>query len=252
MSIRVMSDIWDNGPKDKSEILILLALADYSNDAGECWPAMASIALKARMSERGAQKIVARLIETGWLEVEIGGGRRNCNLYRIKNPELGSPRTTFTPNVVTETPNTVPKNPEPRSPEPSMNHHEPSVINEGREIRSILCECASDAAATSFIAYRRKQKGKSLTVTAATRLAKQLRDITALGGDADDALGLAEERGWQSVQSDWYFKAKGNGNDNRNSKQRPTSTGQQDRSDPALENIFRLAGLSQASGNGGR
>lgn len=26
--------------------------------------------------------------------------------------------------------------------------------------------------------------------------------------DPDDALGMAEERGWQSVQAEWYFNSK--------------------------------------------
>jgi hypothetical protein len=231
MSIRIMSMVWDDGPSDKAEMLILLALADFCNDAGECWPAVKSIAKKARMTERGAQKIICRLVDAGWVEIEPGGGRRNCNLYRVKNPEPRSPRTPFTPNTVTETPNTVPKNPEPRSPEPSYNHQEPSVSNNAREISDILCRWASPDAVASFIAYRRKQKGKSLTVTAAKRQAKQLERIFQAQGDTDDALGMAEERGWQSVQADWYFKAKerenGNGHNNSTGDPKPDATARQ-------------------------
>jgi hypothetical protein len=126
MSIKIMARVWENGPADKSEVLVLLAIADYCNDDGECWPAVASIAGKARMTERGVQKICARLIDIGWLEIDIRMGRRGCNLYRIKtpntvHPEHGSPRTRLQ-----ETPNTVPKNPEPRSPEPSLTIIKPS------------------------------------------------------------------------------------------------------------------------------
>lgn len=242
--------VWDDGPQDKSEVLILLALADFCNDAGECWPSVSSIARKARMTERGAQKIIARLVDAGWVEIEAGGGRRNCNLYRVKNPEPCSPRTTFTPNTIPETPNTVRKNPEPRSPEPSLNHQEPSVSNNAREIADILCQWASPDAVSSFIAYRRKQKGKALTVTAAKRQAKQLERIFQAQGDTDDALGMAEERGWQSVQADWYFKAKEKENGNRHNYGQSTQM-QQNRRDPALEQIARLTGVGQASGNGG-
>jgi uncharacterized protein YdaU (DUF1376 family) len=65
--------------------------------------------------------------------------------------------------------------------------------------------------------------------------------------------------GQKGVKLDWFATWR---NWIRNSKQRKAgngkpayngnATGQQDRSDPALENIFRLAGLGQASGNGGR
>lgn len=216
-----MTDVWDNGPGDKSETLILLALADFCNDDGECWPSVATIAAKARMTERGAQKIIARLVEIGWLEIQEGGGRRNCNLYRIKNPEPRSPRTTFTPNAIAETPNTVPKNPEPRSPEPLRTIKEPSLIKECDEILPTLSQWCSTEAAKSFMAYRRKQKGKALTLTAARRQAEQLKIIFNAGMDTNDALGMAEERGWQSVQADWYFKAKGT----RNGEQSHSNSG---------------------------
>jgi len=127
MSIKIMSAVWENGPRGSAETMVLLAIADYCNDEGECWPSVQSIATKARMTERGVQKITARLVETGWLEIEAGGGRRNCNLYRIKTPNRVHPEPCSPPNVVTETPNTVPKNPEPRSPEPSLTIIEPSA-----------------------------------------------------------------------------------------------------------------------------
>ena len=79
-------------------------------------------------------------------------------------------------------------------------------------VRSALENTASTAAITSFMAYRRKSKGRALTVTGAKRLATHLRAIFDRGGDTDDALAMAEERGWQTVEPDWYFNAKGNGN----------------------------------------
>lgn len=79
--------------------------------------------------------------------------------------------------------------------------------NSAREVEQILSEWTTVEAARSFIAYRRKHKAKSLSVTAAKRLAKQLAEIYNSGGDTADALGLAEERGWQTVNADWYFKA---------------------------------------------
>ena len=91
-----MTQVWDNGPNDKAETLVLLALADFCNDSGECWPSMATIATKSRMTERGAQKIVARLVKSGWLEIDARKGRSGTNLYTVK-----------TPNPVPKTPNPV-------------------------------------------------------------------------------------------------------------------------------------------------
>ena len=68
----------------------------------------------------------------------------------------------------------------------------------------ILARYATKAAADSFTAWRKKIK-KPLTETAALRIAKTLAAINAAGGDASDALGMAEERGWQSIKEEWYF-----------------------------------------------
>ena len=117
MSIKIMSQVWETGPSDRSELLVMLALADFSNDTGECWPSMKSIAAKARMTERGAQKILARLEAAGRVSITKGGGRHGCNIYRIeaKNPEreCRNPEQ-HSPNTSAETTNTV--HPEQRSP----------------------------------------------------------------------------------------------------------------------------------------
>lgn len=133
MSVKVMSWVWDNGPASGAERLVLLALADFCDDAGRCWPSMARIAAKGCVTERGAQKIIRRLEAEGWVKIATGGGRHGCNEYQltIGNPELetvnhvrperGSPRTgEQKPRTrVQETPNHG-------SPEPSGTIIEPS------------------------------------------------------------------------------------------------------------------------------
>jgi len=227
MSIRIMSAVWDSGVTDKGELLVLLALADFCNDEGTCWPSVGAIARKARMTERGVQKITARLCERGVLEINTQAARRGCNLYWVKPPntvhrEHGSP-----PNVVQKPPNAVPKTPEPRSPEPSFNHQEPSDVYKRDPVKDALTAWASEAAVASFIAYRKKSKGKALTETAAKRLADTLKAIFNAGGDCDDALGMAEERGWLTIKADWYFNEKGkaNGRTNSNAAIRPSISG---------------------------
>jgi len=76
------------------------------------------------------------------------------------------------------------------------------------QILEILGKYASPETATSFVAYRTKIK-KPITVTAASRMAKQLELVLNGGGDPSDALGMCEERGWQGIKADWYFNAKG-------------------------------------------
>lgn len=111
MSIKVMSWVWDNGPKDPTERLTLLALADWADDAGSCYPSMVGIAEKTGVTERGARGIVRRLEASGWITIKTGGGRGGKNVYRIlmlkpgtANPEPETGNETKTRNVTTQNP----------------------------------------------------------------------------------------------------------------------------------------------------
>lgn len=136
MSIRVMTAVWDCGPNKQGHLLVMLALADYANDQFMCWPSMKSIAEKARMTERGAQKILRTLEAEGWLFIQTGNGRHGCNQYLINSERLGpngvhpEPRTPRT--TMQETPNDDAETPNGGSPEPSLTIIEPSEEKKAR------------------------------------------------------------------------------------------------------------------------
>lgn len=69
----------------------------------------------------------------------------------------------------------------------------------------ILQHHVTPEAADSFIAWRKRTR-KPVSETAALRIVRTLAAINAAGGDASDALGMAEEHGWQTIKPDWYFK----------------------------------------------
>lgn len=50
-----------------TERLVLIALANRAGEADECWPAMATVAREANVSERTAQRAIAKLCELGLL-----------------------------------------------------------------------------------------------------------------------------------------------------------------------------------------
>ena len=213
MSIRVMSAVWDIEDIDSSECLVLIALADHADDMGRCYPSIGRLAKRTKLSDRGVQKVISRLIEKGFVTVTPCAGQGGANLYTVTaTPEPRSPLNDVHPRTeFTTPPNHVRETPEPRSPKPSRTTIEPSVsIPAGEKPADILGQVASPEAARSFIAFRSKIK-KPLTDTAARRVAASLTLIANQGGDADDALGMAEERGWQSVKPEWYFKETRNG-----------------------------------------
>jgi hypothetical protein len=213
MSIAIMSAVWANGPEDKAELLVLLALADFADDRGVCWPSMASVGRKARMSERNARRVIRSLEDAGYLTTDEGGGRHGCSQYRINSDKVSAGQNVRPGQSQPETRTKRAQNPDiAMSAEPSRTIIEPSEISKTREIASVIEAWASPQSVASFLAYRRKSKGKALTLTGAKRLAGNLRAIFNANGDPDDALGMAEERGWLTVEPDWYFRAKGNGN----------------------------------------
>lgn len=102
MSVRVMALVWDRFPPGGPELLAMLALSDWADDAGgNCHPSMATIARKLRVSRSQAQRIIHRLIEDGWLHVtsgHTGGAPGTTRHYQIdlgKLEETG--RTGATP-----------------------------------------------------------------------------------------------------------------------------------------------------------
>lgn len=104
VAVRVLSMVWDGYPGGGTELLALLALADWSDDNGRCWPSMASIARKTRLSEKQARRVVHSVIESGYLTVtdNAQGGatsrRYQINLKRLATPPAGgSPPTHGSP-----------------------------------------------------------------------------------------------------------------------------------------------------------
>lgn len=89
---------------------------------------------------------------------------------------------------------------------------------------SILSHHADAEAVDSFLAYRKKHKRAALTERGAQMLAKSLLEINQNGGDATEALDMAQEHGWQTIKPDWYWRSKGNEQPNRMAgQQRPNA-----------------------------
>jgi hypothetical protein len=76
LSIKVMTAVWSTSAQSGNALLILLAIADFADDAGVAWPSITTIARKARVAERTAQRIIRHLEKQGELTVEDGAGSR--------------------------------------------------------------------------------------------------------------------------------------------------------------------------------
>lgn len=95
MSIRVSDLLWKSiFPHSGSALLVMHALADYSDDAGCSYPAVATLADKVRLSRSQTQRVLRKLEREGW--VTIVGNRQggfhpvaSCH-YRINLSALRS------------------------------------------------------------------------------------------------------------------------------------------------------------------
>lgn len=86
MSVRVMSLVWDRKDLDSTERLVLLSLADHSDDEGTCYPSMRRLCERTSMGERAIQGAIKRLVERGFLAVSYNAGKAGTNVFAITMP----------------------------------------------------------------------------------------------------------------------------------------------------------------------
>ena len=184
------------------EKMVLLSLADNANDSGHCWPSMATIAKRAGMTTRGAQKIVQRLCEQGHLTQTIVVGKGANYIVH--------PRTTFTPER-SAPPNEKTHTPERRSDKPSR-----TIIKDKKATPShpsvrakpafVLPDCISPEAWAGFLEMR-KRKRANPTDRAKQLIIEKLAKLSPDGSDCNAILDQSTEHGWTGV-----FELKGHAN----------------------------------------
>jgi hypothetical protein len=127
VSVRVTTWVWENSPASGTELLILLALADQSDDDGLCWPSIAYIARKTRLHEDTVNRNLRSLIDRGEVSREERPGRSNLlRIIRTPLQETGGSSSGGFSSGGSSAPPTPPQAapPPPRS-GPPQNHQEP-------------------------------------------------------------------------------------------------------------------------------
>lgn len=87
MSIKVMTYVWEGFPGGGSELLAMLAMADWCDDRGNSlYPSMKAVAEKIRLSEKQARRIIRSFEESGFLIVvgnAYGGAPGATKQFRV-------------------------------------------------------------------------------------------------------------------------------------------------------------------------
>jgi hypothetical protein len=88
MSIKAMTAVWEHSTQKEGSLLILLALADFAHDDGSgAFPSVATLAKKARMSERNTQYCLRRLEQAGEI-VREGTHHSGAVIWRLVLPSI--------------------------------------------------------------------------------------------------------------------------------------------------------------------
>lgn len=172
MSIRIWTAVWTNSRHSGSELLMLLALADFADDEGLAYPSIATLARKCRMSTRNVNLILAQLRKGGELEVRQNAGPNGANVYRIRMPaplknssppppeELFTPEEGFTLKPASSPPEAgFPIPLKPASAKPSVNRQEPSTGDRAsaRQTPSPTSDRARKAQSITFDAFANRK-----------------------------------------------------------------------------------------------
>jgi len=184
MSIRMMALVWeDKSVTSPIERLVLLALADYSNDEGQSWPSIPRVAERGLVTQRALYRVLARLKAAGKLTIKSGGGKHKTNVYTLTLGQ-GIARVTLTGDTQNPDPGyTKPCPPgHPNHQEPSKNRQEENgaVFPTFKEVREFAaCNGILFESAKSFFEYH---DGKNLWLNKYGRLIKWRQEIVYWAG----------------------------------------------------------------------
>jgi hypothetical protein len=82
MSLRAAKAVWTHTRQSGSALVVLLALADYANDALVAWPSVSTLAKMARINARSVHYALEALAKAGEIQA-IGKGPRGVIKYRL-------------------------------------------------------------------------------------------------------------------------------------------------------------------------
>ena len=97
MSVAAITAVWSAEQLSGSALLVALALADWADDSGRCYPSTSSVARKARLSRSQAQRVLKSLEDAGVVTVEAnaaGGRPGQTKRLRLRIDRLTKPSKT--------------------------------------------------------------------------------------------------------------------------------------------------------------
>ncbi len=95
-----MGKVWRRDDLNTGEKMVLLALADYSNIHGHCWPAVETLAQRCSLGDRQVRRIIKKLEGDGLVEIQNRGHRSNYYiLFLDQQPDTSDQLETQQPDM---------------------------------------------------------------------------------------------------------------------------------------------------------
>lgn len=229
MSVRTSDRVWKHSKHGGTELLMLLAIADFADDQGNAYPAVSTLAAKCRMKPRNATYILRALEASGELQICVNGGPKGANRYRIVaglegvqqgagggvqqgagvQPIAGvqsnvtAPATECTPPAIHGSEPLQPIAPEP-SGNRQLNVKEPS--EKKRASAPSLSQVSrpddvEEQVWNDYLKVRKAKKAGALTQTAIEGIA---REAVKASVSLESALRVCCERSWIGFKADWH------------------------------------------------
>jgi hypothetical protein len=222
MSVRTMARVWDLSQHAGTELLMLLAIADFADDDGNAYPAVSTLAEKCRMKTRNANYILSDLQKSGELDVLVNEGPKGTNRYKINVGSYGKGLQRLaggglqsgagvqsSAGLHSSAPTPAMECSKPLHPiadEPSLNHQEPPVSK--RVVKANALDDLSDLLVdvdkqvlSDWLAVRKSKKAGPLTRTALTAV---IREAVKAGISLNDAITFCCEADWRGFNATWY------------------------------------------------
>jgi DNA-binding MarR family transcriptional regulator len=196
-----MTLAWAAVVGDHTDKLVLLALADNANDAGECYPSLTNIASRCEMHRATAVRSIQALEAAGHISRQVRTGRNT--VYVVHPLQAATSRTEL---LVAESnqsqratnPSQPATSPSPLiNPSPSENRHKPSKrrVTRATESEEPPPSNLNVEAWHRWEQYRRQIRKP---IHPASRLSAQ-RKLAAFGTDQEPVVEQSIANGWQGL-----------------------------------------------------
>lgn len=216
MSIRATAWAW-TVPASPTAKLVLLALADFADEIGHCWPAVARIVEMTGLSERAVRGAITSLEASGALAMNRGGnGRGHSSRYRLRINEplervqemhpnacekgaAGAERVHVVPERVQHVPERVQELHHVEPPRTIKNRQEPPTQGRAAAPSIALPEWLPASAWSDYCRHREALGKRAWTQRAAELSIRDLGKLHDQGNDPQAVIEQSIANGWRGL-----------------------------------------------------